>query len=1058
MQRPKARLSLLSVLIFSVFIAFLLIAPVARLLGQQRTASTVPPDGLRTNTPSVVALINATITTHPGVKVKNAVLVLRAGRIEAVGATGIITPPPDARIVDCKGLSIYPGLIDSFVTLPEESIKNDPASVELLGNKHWNSRVTPQLRADRVFKRDEQVDQKWLSQGVVARHVAPAAGVFRGTSVLVSTGTGDLLPRAINPQVAQGIGLWSSRGSDGYPTSAMGAYALVRQTLLDSAWYAKVREARRLNPALPPIEVNDSLAALSEQMQSGLPLLIDCPDENYVFRALALKQEFGGNFILRGSGFDYRVAREIAQSHVGVIVPLNFPKPPAVASKYLANAITLEQLSHWDLAPESPARLVKAGVKIAISSAGLKNPGEFLPAIRMAVQRGLSKDDALRALTIAPAELLGSADQLGSIEPGKRASFIVTRGDLFDEKTEIVEVWADGHRTTTSFPIGSDPRGQWTITLGGVPYELSIAGKQASLSMKLAVAGERTTPTTTSTTSPSTSPATSITSTAVPLISDVSVVGSRLTFTIKSNERVRLGSAVIERDLISGSIDGDDGFSGSRIVEKSPTTSPTTAPTTSPTTAPTTKPSTAALFEPTWPMGAHGRTGLPERPKVVLFKDATVWTCGPDGVLRGASVLVVNGKIQAIGQSLFLPPGTEAVIIDCQGKHLSPGIIDAHSHIATDGGINESGQAVTCETRIGDFLDPTDITIYRQLAGGVTAANVLHGSANPIGGQSALIKLRWGAKPDELRFANAVPTVKFALGENVKQSNWGERFSTRYPQTRMGVEQIMTDAFAAAKDYAAAKELEASGAAVLPVRRDLELDALSEIVTGRRLIHCHSYRQDEILAMMRTAEKFGIRVAVFQHILEGYKVATEMAAHGAAGSAFADWWAFKFEVYDAIPQDGPIMREAGVLVSYNSDDAELGRRLNQEAAKAVKYGGVPEEDALNFVTLNPAKQLRIDSRVGSIEVGKDADLVVWSGPPLSIYSKVEQTWIDGRNYFSIAKDTEDRKEISDRRKALIQRILGGAEKPEEGPGPVRPRDQAVREDIYCAKCNKGARQ
>lgn len=450
----------------------------------------------------------------------------------------------------------------------------------------------------------------------------------------------------------------------------------------------------------------------------------------------------------------------------------------------------------------------------------------------------------------------------------------------------------------------------------------------------------------------------------------------------------------------------------------------------------------------TFPLGAAGRSAIPEQPQSVLFRNGTVWTSSDAGVLEDASVLVIDGQIQAVGKDLKAP--RKAVVIDLDGRHLTPGIIDCHSHMATDGGVNESTQAITAEVRIGDFIDADDITIYRQLAGGVTTANILHGSANPIGGQNQVIKLRWGALPDEMKLATAPGGIKFALGENVKQANWGDDYTTRYPQTRMGVEQIMRDAFEAARHYRDEQSAWQQTGRGLPPRRDLELEAIAEILEGDRWIHCHSYRQDEILALLRTLDDYEITIGSFQHILEGYKVADAMADHGAMGSAFADWWAYKFEVYDAIPYAGALMHNAGVVVSFNSDDRELGRHLNQEAAKAVKYGGVAPAEALKFVTLNPAKQLRIESRVGSVEVGKDADLVVWSGDPLAITSRVEQTWIDGRRYFDREDDLQARHRDASVRNRLVQKILDSGE--EMASAEDREADESElwpREDIFC---------
>ncbi len=391
------------------------------------------------------------------------------------------------------------------------------------------------------------------------------------------------------------------------------------------------------------------------------------------------------------------------------------------------------------------------------------------------------------------------------------------------------------------------------------------------------------------------------------------------------------------------------------------------------------------------------------------------------------------------------------VVVDASGMHITPGLIDCHSHIATDGGVNESSQAITCEVRIGDFIDANDIQIYRQLAGGVTCINVLHGSSNPIGGQNQVLKLRWGEPYQKLKMHEAPSGVKFALGENVKQSYLES--STRYPQSRMGVEQIIRDAFIAAREYDDEWNRWKTQHDVPLPRRDLEMEALSEIIRGERLVHCHSYRQDEILALLRLCEEFGLQVATLQHILEGYKVADVMAKHGAMASSFADWWAYKIEVYDAIPYNGSLMHRAGVNVSFNSDDSELARHLNHEAAKAVKYGNIPPDEALKFVTLNPAKQLRISDWVGSLEPGKQADFVIWNGPPLSPMSRCEQTWIDGRCYFDIDADRELRDTNRQLKAKLIQKILklkksGLIETADDSKSPDAD-DSWIRYDEFC---------
>ncbi|MEO7292548.1 MAG: amidohydrolase, partial [Ginsengibacter sp.] len=411
-----------------------------------------------------------------------------------------------------------------------------------------------------------------------------------------------------------------------------------------------------------------------------------------------------------------------------------------------------------------------------------------------------------------------------------------------------------------------------------------------------------------------------------------------------------------------------------------------------------------------YPFNGYGWEDMPKQ-ETILIKNATVWTNEKENKLVNTDVLVVNGKISQVGKNLS---SSNARVIDGTGKHLTPGIIDEHSHIAASS-INEGGQSVTSEVRIGDNLNPEDINIYRQLSGGVTTSHILHGSANTIGGQTQLIKLRWGANDEDLKFAGADPFIKFALGENVKRTTSSN--NNRFPDTRMGVEEVLMDAFTRAKDYERSKKDPS-------FRRDLELDALVEIMNKKRFITCHSYVQTEITYMMRVAEKFGFTLNTFTHILEGYKVADKMKAHGANASTFSDWWNYKNEVIDAIPQNAAIMQRVGLNVAINSDDAEMARRLNQEAAKSIKYAGMSEEDALKMVTINPAKMLHVDNRVGSIKVGKDADLVLWTDNPLSVYARASTTIVDGIVEFDMEKDMQQRKKIKEERNRLIQKIIG----------------------------------
>ncbi|MGB5875510.1 MAG: amidohydrolase family protein, partial [Bacteroidota bacterium] len=892
-------------------------------------------------------------------------------------------------------------------------------SMEGRGPLYWNPNVLAHVNAAELFVPDPTEAERLRRSGITSAVVVPPDGIFKGTSALVSVGTGTANDQIILPRLAHHVSLRTSE-EDVYPQSLMGAIALIRQTLYDARWYQQALNAYSNDPSLHRPETNTSLAALKDVVRGQLPLVIEASDEKNVLRAHAIGTEFSLQLIIQGSGHEYRRLEAVRATAAPLIVPVDFPAAPSVGSPEQALQVSLATLQHWDEAPENPWRLTVAGVRIALFSAG--KPDSLIQKIRCAVERGLAPEEALKALTTTPAGLFGAEHLVGTLEPGKLAHFIVTDGDLFNRSTIIHETWVDGKRYQVNPFPERDPRGGWRVVAQGREADsltMSIYGRPDSLHGTIA--------------------------------KDEPVRLKGLRFNASGLEFMFPGHALgieglvrmsgtLHDDHVAGIGEWPDGtaFSwfGTRVSQH---LSPhVTAPA---------APPTRASFHPTHPPGAYGRTGLPEQPPVVLVQNATIWTCGPDGILRDADLIVRGGKVARVGKDLDPPTGVR--IINASGKHVTPGIIDVHSHMAISGSVNEPAQAVSAEVRIGDVVDCDDISVYRALAGGLTVAHLLHGSANPIGGQSQVIKLRWGMLPEEMKFRPAAPTIKFALGENVKQSNWGDEYTTRYPQTRMGVVQILRDAFRAALDYERAWIEYEKNEKGIPPRRDLELDALLEILRGERLIHCHSYRQDEILAAIRVAEEFGFTLGTFQHVLEGYKVADVMAKHGAAGSSFSDWWAYKMEVYDAIPYNGVLMHEQGVLVSFNSDSDELARRLNLEAAKAVKYGGLTEEEALTFVTINSARQLKIEDHVGSIEPGKDADFVLWSGNPLSTYSVCEQTWIDGRKFFDREEDRHMQTEVRQQRATLIQKILNGPMAPgkpaETNHQPDQPHSKRQRE-------------
>ena len=999
-------------------------------------SQTRPADGLRQNTPNVHALTNARIVVAPGRVLEKATLVVRNNVIEAVGAN--VTPPADAKVWDLKGQTIYPGLIEMYSSYglpqaarPAQGQGGPPAPSSEEKNKgaaHWNSAAHPEKMAIDEFVYNKDAAEKLRGIGFTVAVSAPMQGIFRGNSAVVLLGEGEPNDLALANSFAQHLS-FNRGGGDGYPNSLMGSIALIRQTFLDAKWYADAQaNYAKLSTGQKRPEMNESLVALASSAKQ--PVVVEVEDELNALRAAKIAKEFGLQMILRGSGREYRRLDAVKATSLPIILPVNFPDAPNVATPEDEVDISLDDLKHWDTAPENPARLQKAGITFALTTATLKDAGDFAAKVRTSTQRGLTFDAALAALTTTPAKLLGMENRLGTLEVGKLANFVIADGELFAEKTKVRETWIDGKRYEIKPAPEVEPRGTWdfSMKIGAVTEsgKLEISGEIESPSGKINLKGKTASAPTT-------------------ILS-----GRKLTLTFSGDslgykDLIRMSGLVEESNIAGNGQLGD----GRNFTWSATRTAPYTAK------PDTTKPVEIkmASFETVFSDGAFGRKTAPEQPAAVLVKTATIWTNGGAGKLENADLLVQRGKVVQVGKNLTSPAG--AMVIDATGKHVTSGVIDAHSHIAISQGVNEGSQAITSEVRIGDVVESDDISIYRQLAGGVTMSNLLHGSANPIGGQNAVIKLRWGALPEELKFDGAMPGIKFALGENVKQSNWGERFTTRYPQSRMGVEQIFRDEFQAAKDYDRAwkefadkKKIKGNEFLISP-RRDLELETIVEILQDKRQIHCHSYRQDEILATMRVAEELGFHIDVFQHILEGYKVAEVMAKHKAAGSSFTDWWAYKFEVYDAIPYNGALMHEQGVVVSFNSDSDELARRLNTEAGKAMKYGNVSEEEAWKFVTLNPAKQLRIDTRVGSLEPGKDADFVIWSGPPMSTLTRCEQTWIDGRKYFDLQEDLKLREEVAKQRATLVQKALASKDKKGKEDGkPSMKKSRSYRcEDI-----------
>lgn len=1055
------------------------------LVTQVLAQGTTPDVGIRFQPPTAVIFTNARITVSPERVLDDADLLVRDGKIVAVGVD--LAVPPDAEVIDCQNKHLYPGLIDAYVEFPTSSPA--PPAVS------WNASVQPHRSLSEQLKPDNGKLQALRKSGITMVLAAPDNGIFKGESCVITTAEKPLESTLLKSNVFQHIRLLPERQSRGsYPSSPMGAVALVRQTLLDATWYQQALQAFESNAAIQAPEVNVSLAALEAVVRGRKTTIIDGPNDLYALRADRMAKEFSLKAVIRGSGREYRQLNAMAATGRMFIVPVDFPKPPEVDTLAAALDVSLQSLMHWHLAPENPGRMEKAGIEFVLTSDTLASSSEFLPNVIKAIERGLSESTALAALTTRPAKLLGVDHLAGTLQTGKLANFMITDGPLFGAKTKILETWVAGNRDVWSEPAHTDLRGTWKLELASdaapKQLQLKLSGTQEKVKAELGVVGafaekpakekastkekapeasepaekppEPKTPDTEKKESEKKGDVAKEEKDSKPTLAKIEFKqfkydGYRLTGSFRSDtlrkdsDGMAYFTAVVSEKAdvkeFLGSIQWPDGK-----------TTPLTAALPDDDTGKkqakeAEKKDDKAIEEPldcdvNFPLGAYGTKGVSDQAEWVLIRGATIWTCGKGGMIDGGDLLIHYGHISAVAKHIDAPEG--AKIIDASGMHVSPGIIDCHSHMASDGGINEGSQAVTSEVRIADFIDATDITIYRQLAGGVTTANILHGSANPIGGQNQVIKLRWGAPDEALIMSEAPAGVKFALGENVKRSSSPETDNARYPLSRMGVEQIMRDRFEAAKLYRQKQQEWSVKPSGMPPRRDLELDAIAEILEGKRWIHCHSYRQDEILTFLRLLEDYGVTVGSLQHILEGYKVAEAMAKHGATGSTFSDWWAYKMEVFDAIPFNGALMHRAGVVVSFNSDDDELARHLNHEAAKAVKYGGVSPEEALKFVTLNPAKQLRIDAHVGSLEEGKQADFVIWNGPPLSTLSVCMQTWVDGRKYFDRDADLVRRDADAKLQRQLIQKILMSGEKTtKKSQADKDPSTWWARYDEFC---------
>lgn len=994
-----------------LFIIFTMIA-VFVLHGQEQNVN-----GVHDKYSPYICLKNAVIHVNGEKTIDGGMLLLKGERIEKVGKMFLI--PSGAVIMDLNGKHIYPSFIelDSDYGMPKASSTHKGSSPQLNSTKtgayHWNESIQPEKKASSLWEEDEKSKKELIHKGLGTVLTHQKDGIVRGTSSALFLSDKQDNENTLRISAAQHFSFKKGVSKQTYPSSQMGAIALIRQLFLDTEWYSQFKNPEKKNISYESFIKNQDL-----------PQIFETTDHLEALRAAKIAKEFNKNFIIKGGGDEYKLMDEIKNSGSKFILPLNFQKAYDLKDPYHTEMMPLSQLKHWELAPGNPYFFYRSGVPFCLSTEGLKSADEVFKNIRKSMEYGLPEAEVLNSLTLYPAQFIGIEDEVGSLEAGKRANFIVTDHPVGDKKIHLLENWCLGQQIIVKQIPTNSLAGKYDLNINKINYDLHIKEKSPGKPEGIIYVVKK-----------DSSKEADTTKIKVTIEQDERNVVLNLKLDDK-NYKGSLQLHGIHTEKL-GVIEGKGLSPENKWIDWVAIKSKSAG--NQDDKKDDLKVDTSYVNSVWFPSMAYGH---PERPtqKTYLIKNVKIWTNEEQGVIQRGSVLIRNGKISNVGAHAVSLPG-DAVIIDAQGMHLTPGIIDEHSHIAISKGVNEAGQSITAEVRIGDVVRNNDINIYRQLAGGVTSAQLLHGSANAVGGQSALVKLRWGVAPEDMKIDSADGFIKFALGENVKQSNWGDKNTVRYPQTRMGVEQVYYDAFIRAKEYEDSlnryekvqkrqqdstflDKINPFKSKSIRPRRDLELDALLEILNDERFITCHSYIQSEINMLMKVADSMGFKINTFTHILEGYKLADKMQEHGAGGSTFSDWWAYKFEVNEAIPYNAALMQKVGVTVALNSDDAEMGRRLNQEAAKVIKYGGVTDEDALKMVTLNPAKLLHLDHRMGSIKEGKDADIVLWSSHPLGIDAKAEKTFVDGILYF----DREQHWEVMERNRIEKARILNKMKK------------------------------
>jgi imidazolonepropionase-like amidohydrolase len=965
-------------------ILFLLAALSGTVLFAQET---FPVNGVHDARHIVHAFTNANVFVGNGESLENATVLVQDGRI--LGISSADSAPAGTVKHDCSGKTIYPSFVDMNCGIEVRKVKKPKGTqpiVPQVNAGNWNPAIHPETIHSFQEPVKKKAEDSWMASGFGIVNLHKRDGIMRGASNVYLLGESHPNLKLIKGEAVDHFSFSKGSSKNDYPSSLIGAIALVRQTFYDAQWY------ERQGVAID--EKNMSLQRLNDRREATK--IFELNNALSYRNVIGIGEEFSMDFIMIGTGSEYKLVEEIP-SNTRFVLPINYPKSYDVSDPYSARMVSLNDLKHWELAPFNAAILDSFGIGIALSRDTIKSSKGFIKQLQKTISTEFDHNKALVALTMTPATWLGIDEECGSITAGKLANFFISN-TTFDQPSFKIEThWIRGREVFKAKQEFADMIGA---------YNLVIEKKDFTVKVKKA--------------------------TAKGLEATIKAKSGDDKMSVKlarTNDLLTLNIFSIDTTpqllyQLTGKVSFQDGVWDGRGTNQAGNwvewaairdrNAPLIAP----------KPdSIQARLIPEITNAYALSQDSTKQTNTFVITNAVVWTAADTGILERADVYVVDGTIKAIGKDILFPSDVKR--INANGRHLTPGLIDEHSHIGIRGGVNEWAQSSSAEVRIGDAVDPWNVNIYRQLAGGVTTAQLLHGSANPIGGQSAIVKLKWGRSVEEMLVKNAPKFIKFALGENVKRSNRRDPGS-RFPLTRMGVEQSFLDAFVRAKEYDNNRQDP-------DFRKDIELEALVEILNDERYITCHSYVQSEILMLMNLADSLGFRVNTFTHILEGYKVSDEMLKHEVNASTFSDWWAYKFEVNDAIPYNAALLTKAGVNTGINSDDAEMGRRLNQEAAKAMKYGGLSEEEAIKLVTINPAKMLHLSDSIGSIEIGKSADLVLWSGNPLSVYAHAEKTFIKGELFFDYSDLGDQLTEMKKERSRLIKEMIEDGEKNKTKP-------------------------